>query len=143
MKSVMSLLKIWSEAGQTMMKTGKRQKGFTLIEMMIALTVLALVVAAVSHALSQSLAMAHRIKKDTTLSLLAQSKMAEIEAAEEGAASDHGNFGGNFSQYGWQVSVRGSGIPTLKKVEVTVWDTLSEKRESFRLTSLQYREESP
>lgn len=126
-----------------MMGTEKSEKGFTLIEMMIALTVLALVVTAVSHALSQSLALAHRIKKETTLSLLAQSKMAEIEAAKEPAGSDHGHFGGNFSQYAWQVSVRGSGIPNLKKVEVTVMDTLSEKSERFRLSSLLCKEESP
>jgi len=125
-----------------MIETRKNARGFTLIEMMIALTILALVVAAVSHSLSQSLAMAHRIKKETTLSLLAQSKMAEIEAAKEISGSDRGNFSGNFSQYAWQVIVRESGIPTLKKVEVTVKNTLAEKSESFHLTSLLCRGET-
>jgi len=125
-----------------MIETRKNARGFTLIEMMIALTILALVVAAVSHSLSQSLAMAHRIKKETTLSLLAQSKMAEIEAAKEISSSDRGNFSGNFSQYAWQVIVRESGIPTLKKVEVTVKNTLAEKSESFHLTSLLCRGET-
>jgi len=121
---------------------GKKQRGFTLIEMMIALTILALVVAAVSQALAQSLSLAHRIKEETTLSLLAQSKMAEIEAAKEISGSDRGNFSGNFSQYAWQVIVRESGIPTLKKVEVTVKNTLAEKSESFHLTSLLCRGET-
>jgi len=125
-----------------MIETRKNARGFTLIEMMIALTILALVVAAVSHSLSQSLAMAHRINKETTLSLLAQSKMAEIEAAKEISSSDRGNFSGNFSQYAWQVIVRESGIPTLKKVEVTVKNTLAEKSESFHLTSLLCRGET-
>jgi len=124
-----------------MIETRKNARGFTLIEMMIALTILALVVAAVSHALSQSLAMAHRIKKETTLSLLAQSKMAEIEAAKELVGSDRGHFSGNFSQYAWQVVVRESGIPTLKKVEVTVKDTLAEKSEGFHISSLQCKGE--
>lgn len=125
-----------------MIKTRGNAKGFTLIEMMIALTILALVVAAISHALSQSLGLAHRIKKETTLSLLAQSKMAEIEAVKGPVGSDRGTFGGNFSQYAWQVIVRESGIPTLKKVEVTVKDTLAEKSDSFHLSSLQCMDET-
>lgn len=119
----------------------KNTKGFTLIEMMIALTILALVVAAVAHALSQSLALAHRIKKETTLSLLAQSKMAELEAAGSNAVSGRGNFSGNFSQYSWQVTVRDSSIPSLKKVEVTVMDTLAEKSAGFHLSGFQCKDE--
>jgi len=127
---------------QTMTGTGNNKQGFTLIEMMIALTILALVVAAVAQALSQSLTLAHWIKKETTLSLLAQSKMAEIESAKETAVSDRGHFDGDFSHYAWQVVVKDSGIPTLKKVEVTVMDTLSHKSESFHLSSFQCKDEA-
>jgi general secretion pathway protein I len=131
-------MKLW----QPLAGTGKNTKGFTLIEMMIALTILALVVAAVAHALSQGLALAHRIKKETTLSLLAQSKMAEIESARVTAGSGRGNFSGNFSQYSWQVTVSESGIPSLKKVEVTVMDTLAEKSAGFHLSSFQCKDET-
>ncbi len=120
----------------------KNTRGFTLIEMMIALTVLALVVAAVSQTLSQSLALAHRIKEGTTLSLLAQSKMAEIDAAEEITVSNQGRFDGNFSQYAWQVEVRDSSISALKVVTVTVMDTLAKKPERFSLSSFQVKDEA-
>ncbi len=120
----------------------KNTGGFTLIEMMIALTVLALVVAAVSQTLSQSLALAYRIKEGTTLSLLAQSKMAEIEAAEEITVSSRGRFDGNFSQYAWQVEVLNSSIPALNRVTVTVMDTLAKKPERFSLSSVQYKDEA-
>jgi general secretion pathway protein I len=125
-----------------MTRTGKDQSGFTLIEMMIALTILALVVAAVAQALAQSLTLAHRIKQETTLSLLAQSKMAEIESAKEAPVSDRGNFSGEFSQYVWQVNVKESGLSTLQKVEVTVVDTLSKKAESFSLSSFLCKDET-
>jgi len=121
---------------------GKKQRGFTLIEMMIALTILALVVAAVSQALAQSLSLAHRIKEETTLSLLAQSKMAEIESAREMPVSDRGTFSGEFSHYAWQVTVNDSGLSSLQKVEVTVRDTLADKADSFTLLSFQCRDET-
>jgi len=121
---------------------GKNQRGFTLIEMMIALTILALVVAAVAQAMAQSLTLAHRIKKETTLSLLAQSKMAEIESAEEVPVSDRGNFTGEFSHYAWQVTVTESGLSPLHKVEVTVMDTLAEKSDHFTLSSFLCKDET-
>ncbi len=124
-------------------RSGRSQRGFTLIETMIALTILALVVSAVAQALAQSLAMAHRIKTETTLALLAQSKMAEVESSRELPVSDRGRFPGDFSQYAWQVTVREGGFPQLQKVEVTVTDSLSGKTESYRLSSFQYRDETP
>ena len=125
-----------------MNRNGKKQGGFTLIEMMIALTILAIVVAAVAQALAQSLSLAHRIKKETTLSLLAQSKMAEIESAREMPVSDRGTFSGEFSHYAWQVTVSDSGLSSLQKVEVTVRDTLADKADSFTILSFQCRDET-
>lgn len=122
---------------------GSSQGGFTLIETMIALTILALVVSAVAQALAQSLAMAHRIKTETTLALLAQSKMAEVESSRELPVSDRGRFPGDFSQYAWQVTVSEGGFPQLQRVEVTVTNSFSDKTEGYRLSSFQYRDETP
>ncbi|SEM51929.1 general secretion pathway protein I [Syntrophus gentianae] len=134
-------MKIRRKAVQPMKNNERNQGGFTLIEIMIALTVLALVVAAVAQALAQSLALAHRIKEETTLSLLAQSKMAEIESAKEMPLSDRGNFTGDYSQYAWQVTVSEIDFATLQKVEVTVRNTLSDKSAGYCLSSFQYRDE--
>ncbi|OPY87509.1 MAG: hypothetical protein A4E72_01474 [Syntrophus sp. PtaU1.Bin208] len=126
-----------------MKNNGRSQGGFTLIEIMIALTVLALVVAAVAQALAQSLALAHRIKEETTLSLLAQSKMAEIESAKEIPVADRGHFSGDYSHYVWQVTVSESSLSTLQKVEVTVMDALSsDKSGGYTLSSFLCKDET-
>ena len=58
----------------------KKKAGFTLLEVMVAMSILAMALVAVFHMQSQSISMAGESRFLTTASLLAQSKMAEIEA---------------------------------------------------------------
>jgi general secretion pathway protein I len=55
---------------------------------------------------SQSIGLASEAKFNTTATLLAQSKMAELEARKErGLRSDSGDFGEDFPGYTWQMRV--------------------------------------
>ena len=78
--------------------------------------------------------MAGRARFETTASLLAQSKMAEIEAANpENVSSDSGNFGDDFPGYSWHVDVTETEIEYLKKIEVKVVNDKMTSNNSFRL----------
>jgi len=71
--------------------------GFTLLEVMIAMAILAITLVVVFQSQSQSISMAGQARFETTAALLAQDKMAEIEAADpENIASDTGGFGDDF-----------------------------------------------
>jgi len=84
----------------------KKGSGFTLLEVMIAIAIIAITLVAVFGSQSQSLSLANEAKFSTTAALLAQSKMAEIEAVNpEDLASDSGNFGENFPDYHWNLTV--------------------------------------
>ena len=97
------------------------EKGFTLLEVMIAMAILAITLVVVFQSQSQSISMAGGARFETTAALLAQSRMAEIEAANpENVASDNGDFGDDFPDYSWQVDVTETEIEQLKKIEVTV-----------------------
>lgn len=85
---------------------GRGSVGFTLLEVMIAMAIIAIALTAVLGSQSQSVSLASEAKFYTTASLLAQSKMAELDVMpEQELMSDSGDFGEDFSGYSWQVSV--------------------------------------
>lgn len=106
----------------------KAPPGFTLLEVMIAMAIIAIALTAVFGSQSQSVSLASEAKFDTTASLLAQSKMAEIDLMPvEEMVSDSGDFGEDFPGYSWQLSVSSvmSDMPGkvsdyLKRVDLTV-----------------------
>ena len=111
-----------------------KKNGFTLLEVMIAMAILAITLVVVFQSQSQSISMAGRARFETTAALLAQSKIAEIEAADsENVVSDSGDFGDDFPDYTWQVDVTETEIELLKKIEVKVVNDKMTSNNSFRL----------
>jgi general secretion pathway protein I len=106
------------------MQAGKKNrsyKGFTLLEVMLAMAILAIALVAVFQSQSQSISMTSHARFQTTASLLAQSKMAEVEAVNPGdVTSDSGNFDDTFPDYSWQVNVADTEVENVKKIELTV-----------------------
>ncbi|OPY08121.1 MAG: hypothetical protein A4E67_01052 [Syntrophaceae bacterium PtaB.Bin038] len=105
-------------------KHAASRQGFTLLEVMIAMAILATVLVTVFHSQSQSIAMANESRALTTLALLAQSRMAEIEGRQDlSTGQTTGNFGSDFPDYTWTVNISqppGPGSSALRKIEVTV-----------------------
>ncbi len=81
--------------------------GFTLLEVMIAVAIIAIALMAVLGSQSQGLSLAGESRFNRTAALLAQGKMAEIEAVKDqrDLSSDSGDFGDEFPGYTWQLSV--------------------------------------
>ena len=85
----------------------EKENGFTFIEVMVALVIIAITVISVLGMQSQSVSLAGEARFYTTASLLAQGKMAEIEVKDlETFSSDSGDFGEEFPGYTWRVEVR-------------------------------------
>ena len=81
-------------------------RGFTLLEVMVAVSILAIALSAVLGSQSQSVSLAGEAKFNTTAALLAQSKMAEIGLKKpEDLSSDSGDFGDDFPGYTWEVNL--------------------------------------
>jgi general secretion pathway protein I len=105
--------------------------GFTLLEVMVAMAIIAIALTAVFGSQSQSLTLASEAKFSTTAAFLAQSKMAEIEAQKpEDLTSDSGDFGEDFPGYLWELSLKDAtfdepeGVSDdLKQIDLTVrWE---------------------
>jgi general secretion pathway protein I len=107
----------------------KGDGGFSLLEVMVAITLIAIALTAVLGSQSQSVSLAGEARFNTTAALLAQSKMAEIELQDpEDLSGDSGEFDEDFPGYTWELSVsnvmfdRPENVSDhLKQVDLTVF----------------------
>jgi general secretion pathway protein I len=96
-------------------------KGFTLLEVMIAMAILAIALVTIFQSQSQSISMTGNSRFLTTASLLAQGKMAEIEMLDmKDVRTDNGDFGDGFPDYSWRVELKDTDFDVVKKIELTV-----------------------
>ncbi|UCD80616.1 MAG: prepilin-type N-terminal cleavage/methylation domain-containing protein [Desulfobacterales bacterium] len=102
--------------------------GFTLLEVLIAMSIMAIVLVSVYRMHSQTLNMTAASRFYTQAPMLAQSKMSQLEAnPSEVIVGDSGDFGEQFPGYSWRVStedvsseVLGDTAGDLKRIDLTV-----------------------
>lgn len=100
-----------------------KNAGFTLLEVMVAIAILALSLASVYHLQSQSISLSIESRFKTTAALLAQSKMAELEMASVlNNRTESGDFGSDFPQYGWKLEITDTELALFKKISVTIFN---------------------
>jgi len=124
--------------------TGDKQlvSGFTLLEVLIAMAIMAVVLVSVYRLHSQTLTMTTANRFYSQAPLLAQSKMSQLEAASSDLVSgDSGDFGDKFPGYAWSVATEdvsfealGEAAEDLKRIDVTV--SLNEFEYTVRLYRL-------
>ena len=108
--------------------------GFTLLEVMIAMSILAMALVAVLQMQSQNVSMSSDSRFRTMASLLAQSKMAEAEAAAALSNLDQsGDFSPEHPDYAWTLSVTDTRLSKLKKIEVHVYHKAAGPQNAYQL----------
>jgi general secretion pathway protein I len=109
-------------------------RGFTLLEVMVAVALIAIALTALLGSQSQSVSFANSAKFETMAALLAQGKMSEIVMRGTGdLSSDSGDFGEDYPGYSWSSTVSDVSMPGeealsdyLKQIDLTVtWGVFS------------------
>jgi general secretion pathway protein I len=109
-------------------------KAFTLLEVMIAMSVLALTLVTIFQLQSQSISMETQSRFLTTASLLAQSKMAELENLNNiEDINKSGNFGEEFPDYNWDMDASDTEEKKLKKITITITNEVMKINNVYRL----------
>jgi general secretion pathway protein I len=122
--------------------SGSCQSGFTLLEVMVALSIMAIVLVSVYRLQSQTVVMTMESRFYTQAPLLAQSALARFENSQRRElASDQGDFGLDYPGYRWAITVEdmlpspalGTDISKdMKRIEVLVTLNDGEYRYGFR-----------
>ena len=81
------------------------QSGFTLLEVMVAIAILAIALTVLLGNQSQSLRLAEESRFSLIASLLIREKFTELELSEDEIVSSEGDFGQTFPGYYWSVEV--------------------------------------
>jgi general secretion pathway protein I len=104
-----------------MIRDDGRSSGFTLIEVLVTLLLLALVLPTVMAGMSLSLRAAEESKAKAEASSLAQAKLAELQAQNQWDLQKlSGDFGPSHPQYRWTAQLTNYEGSTLEQLDVTV-----------------------
>jgi general secretion pathway protein I len=113
---------------QTLSQITGFQQGFTLIEIMAAISIIAIVLVSVYKLHAQTVAMDSEVRFYATAPMLAQKKLAEIESKSRNDISDDsGDFGDKFPNYSFNIVIDdvaskalGNVAEDLKRIDITV-----------------------
>jgi len=113
---------------QTAAQRLQPQRGFTLLEVMVALSIIAIVLVSVYRMHAQTVSMNNEVRFYATAPMLAQIKMAEIESESlKDIGDDSGDFGDEFPDYRWNIVIDdvestelGNMVKDLKKINLLI-----------------------
>ncbi len=107
-----------------------RTAGFTLLEVMVALLIIATSFVVLLHTRNQSVTAADYAKRTTVATLLASERMSAIEQEDfPDTGEESSNFGDDYPEYRWKTSVSDTAYENIREVKVEVmWDEGSSER---------------
>lgn len=94
-----------------------RCSGFTLLEVMISLAIMAGVILTVLGSVNYHIGLIAGERDSTALTLLARTRMAELESAP---AKGEGTFAPLYPELGWKADLLPADLPGLQKLVVKV-----------------------
>ena len=132
---------VWFRAGQAgeKMKRRRGEAGFTILEVMVALVLLAFGILAFMQVMPVALKASKRAEETTIATLLAQQKLEDWRASDKNPNTGAGEVGttGTFDddKYEWELSTI-LYVTDVYRSSVSVWWPTGEDREKQRVVNL-------
>jgi len=114
------------------------QKGFTLLEVLVALLVFSLIATAAAEVGSQYISSFERVRDKTLAGWIAENRINELRLQETLPSTSENSTDTEFGTYRWQITtvVQGTAEPTMRRVEVTVAKYPDQKNDPYPVHSL-------
>jgi len=125
------------------MSARRHNGGFSLIEVMCAILIMGVALAALTRGMTTALASSKDSEVQTTVVALAAGQIETLRAG--GVLTDdttEGDFGDNFPRYRWEQTISPGDVDGLHRVEVAVRDSKSGAT-LYRLTTLLFDSDYP
>jgi general secretion pathway protein I len=113
-------------------------RGFTLIEVIAAMSIIAIVLLAVYRLHTQTISMSSAVRFYTLAPLMAQTRLALFDTQPDSRDSGNGDFGAEYPGYAWEITVEdvasellGETASNLKKIDVVI--SLNENESVYRV----------
>ncbi|WP_084211836.1 type IV pilus modification PilV family protein [Geoalkalibacter subterraneus] len=119
-------------------------RGFTLLEVMIALVIMGTALVALLSLANRSIGVRSEVQRVTHATLLAEQKMTEVETFYQlgrgREIENEGVFEEPFEVYRWEIAFADTMLPSIQQVNVMVrWGPI-EKSEYVEINSFVFRE---
>lgn len=119
-------------------------RGFTLLEVMIALAILSTAMIALLSLGNRSISVRAEVQRVTHATLLAEQKMTEVETYYQvgrgNEIEEEGDFEPPFDLFRWEIGYADTMLPSIQQVNVMVrWGPI-EKNEYVEINSFVFRE---
>lgn len=94
-----------------------KNSGFTLLEVVVALAIMASVILTLLGSVNYHLGIIANERDSTTMTLLARTRLAELEQAP---AKGEGTFAPSHPEFGWKAELLPTELPGLQKLVIRV-----------------------
>ncbi len=122
-----------------MVSANSGNKGFTLLEVMVALAILAAAVTTLLSLGNRSIAARGEVQYLTRATLLAEQKITEVETfyrlGKSGDVEEEGTFEEPFGSFRWEIAFADTLVPGILQVDVMVLWGAAQKNEKVELSS--------
>lgn len=115
-----------------------RNRGFTLLEVLVALLVFGLIATAAAEVGSNYISSFERVRDKTLAGWLAENRVNELRLQEQLPDISDNSEDTDYGNYRWRVTtvVLGTAEPTMRRVEVTVAKYPDDQSEPFSVHTL-------
>jgi general secretion pathway protein I len=119
------------------MRRGRsRRRGFTLLEVLVALAILSGTLVMAYRVMSEAISAEERSERWTAAAYLGEALMRETTETFPGVSETEGNFPGMDNAYAWKKTVKAAMHPDAREVEITVSWGAKDREESVTLSGI-------